>query len=170
MSNRIELTEAGRILSNIGNRLIQSQNILKLVSINSPDALYHPDISMKEIIKLTGKGDKPKEQRRIFNTPFNKIITDDIRSEIRYYIPIFKPNNIYLTEIKVCFQIIVDNTLWDIDDNGVRPIIMLQEILKLFNGYDIGSIGLLELDAPIPIYNWDDGHAGYLVSFHTRTV
>lgn len=168
MSELITLSEVGRILSNIGNKLIQCKDILKLINYNTPDALSQSDVSLQDIIKLVGKGSNPKSEQKIFKTPFNDNIVDDVRSEIRFFTPLLKPNNIYISEVIISFQIIVHNSIWDLEENQ-RPLVLLHEILKNFNGYDIGSIGELQLSDSIRIFNWNNSFAGYQVNFKTRT-
>ena len=64
MSELITLSEVGRILSNIGNKLIQCKDILKLINYNTPDALSQADVSLQDIIKLVGKGSDPKSEQK----------------------------------------------------------------------------------------------------------
>ena len=96
MSNIINLSNAGTILSNIGNKLIENKNLMRCIAYDTPNALSPslPDVPIEEIIKLVGKGDDPKNQQKIYKYPFNNSIIDNVRSELRFFIPRFKPDNI----------------------------------------------------------------------------
>ncbi len=168
MSELIQLSQAGNILSNIGNRLVTNQTLLKVIKYDSMDALSRPELDINEIVNLVGKGNDLRLQR-IFKTPFNNQIIDEVRSELRFFLPVFSPQNIYLSEVIISFQIIVHNALWELNDNQLRPLILVQEILQDFNGHDIGSIGELQLDGAIRIYTWNQNFSGYQINMKTRT-
>ncbi len=165
----IQLSQIGNILSNIGNKLIQNQILLKCLAYDSEDALSQPDLGIQDIIELIGKGDNPRTQQKVFKVPFNKNIVEEAHSELRFFLPSFNPNNLYLSEVLISFQIIVYNNLWELSNNQMRPFIMINEILKDFNGYDINSIGELKLNVPIRIITWNSEYSGYEINFSTRT-
>lgn len=168
MNNLITLSDAGRILSNIGNRLTQNKNILKILKYNTSDCLTQPDLTLPEILEIIGRGSNPKMQRRIFNVPFNDKIIEEGRSELRFFISQFRPENIYLSSVNISFQIVIHTTIWEINE-GYRPMQLIHEILNDFNGYDIGSIGELQLNGGITLYNWSSDYDGFIVNMKTRT-
>ena len=170
MSELIQLDSVGNILSNIGNKLIQNQNLLKCIKYDTSDALSESDIGIQGIVDLVGKGTDPKTQQRIYKYPFNNNIVDETRSELRFFIPKITPNNIYVSELQINFQIVIYNTLIELDDNKFRFIVMIQEILNSLNGFSCGGIGLLYLKTPINIVTWSDNFSGYTFSLCTRTV
>jgi hypothetical protein len=169
MSELIQLSKVGDILSNTGNKLIKNQNILRCLKYDTSDALMQTGLNIDDIIKLIGKGNDSITQQRIFNTPFNDNIADSVKTELRYFIPILEPNNLFLSEIIITFQLIIHNTLWELDNNQSRPIILIHEILKDFNGYDIGSIGELYLEGAIRMVTWNQNFSGYQINMKTRT-
>lgn len=165
----IQLSQIGNILSNIGNKLISNQTILKCVAYDSEDALSQPDLGIQDIIKLIGKSDDPRSQQKVFKVPFNENIVEEAHSEVRFFLPSFNPNNLYLSEVIISFQILIYNSLWELSNNQMRPFVIINQILKDFNGYDINSIGELRLNNPIRIVTWNTEYSGYEVIMKTRT-
>lgn len=169
MSEYIQLDNIGNILSNIGNKLIQNQNILKCINYNTSDALLQPDVGIEDIIKLTGKGEDPISEQRIYKMLTNNIIVDTARTELRFGISVIQPDNIYLSDLPITFQVICYNTLWELDDNMLRPFIIIKEILKELNGIDVGGIGQLKLVKPIGFISFSNNFSGYSFALSTKT-
>lgn len=163
----INLQQLGEIFSDIGNKLVLNQTILKAIKYNDPSALSHPNVSYDDIIKLIGQGNDPKTEQRIFKTPFHDNIVDEVRNELRFFTPTISPEHAYLANLILSFQIVIHNSLWDLDDGQIRPFVLMQEILKEFNGYNIG-IGILQLNRPIQIATWNKNFSGYELIFRTR--
>lgn len=170
MSELIQLSNIGNIISNIGNTLIENQNLLKLIKYDSSNALSQPEVTIDDIIDMAGFGSDPKTQQRIFKYPFFSNIITEVRSELRFFIPRIKPENIYLSEVSIVFQIVIHNSIIDLDDNKQRTFKMIEEILKIFNGNDIGGIGNLMLKNSIDIVAWNDSFSGYVFNMSTRST
>jgi hypothetical protein len=170
MSELIQLSNIGNILSNIGNKLVQNKNIMRCLKYDTSNALSSDlnDVTTSEIANLIGKGSNPDEEQRIYKTPFNDKTLTEVRSELRFFVPYFKPENIYLSKVIILFQIIIHNSLWELDENQ-RPLIIIQEILNELNGFDVGSIGELQLDGAINIIPWNKDFTGYQINMKTRT-
>jgi hypothetical protein len=134
------------------------------------DALSQSDLTIEEIIDLCGFGTDPHSQQRIFKYPFFNNVVDEVRSELRFFIPRIKPENIYLSEVSIVFQIVIHNSIIDLDDNKQRTFKMIEEILKIFNGNDIGGIGNLMLKNSIDIVAWNDSFSGYVFNMSTRST
>jgi len=174
MSNIINLDKIGVILSSIGNKLIENNILMRCIAYDTPNALSSSllDVSLEEIIKLTGKGDDPLKQQKIYKYPFNINIVEESRSEIRFFIPKLKPDNIYISGINIGFEVITYNTLIDLEDNKLRYLVMVQEILNSLNGFDCGGIGLLYLtqNSSINIVNYNYKFSGYTFFLSTRVT
>lgn len=169
MSGLITLSEVGRIISNIGNEITKNQNILKLVCFDTPNALSQPNLTITQLKEIVGKGTDPKTQQRIFKMPFNKSIIEEPRTELRFFSNRIHPENLYLSEVFIRFQIIVYYTLWDLDNNLQRPLQLVYELLNTLNGFDTESIGYLQLDSNIDIIPYNDTFFGYAFNMKTRT-
>ena len=168
MSEYIQLGVLDNVLSDVGNRIVTSQQILKCLKYDTPDALSQPDLTMPEILEIVGKGSDPKKQQRLYQTPFNDLIVEDVRSELRVFSDIIDPNNLYLAEINIAFQIIIHNSIWALDSNQYRFLVFIKEILRLINGYNARSIGEFKLSGPIKVFVWNKNFSGYQLHFSTR--
>ena len=168
-SNLITLGNIDELWGKIGNEIISNQTILKLLYYNDENASTKPDLNINQIKDIAGKGNDEKLQR-IFKTPFNGDIVDELKSELRFYIPLLQPQNSYLADVTFNFELIIHNSLWELSDNKLRPIRLIQELLKTFNGYDIGSVGRLMLRGSIGNVVFGKNFSGYRLAFHVRTV
>jgi len=166
----IKLDGIQNLLSNIGNKIIENKTLMKCLQYDSADALSQPEITIEQIIDMVGKGSDPVNQQKLFKMPFYDSVVSDPRTEIRFFIPIFEPNNIYLTNVDICFQIVIHNSRWDLDGNYIKPLVMVNEILKDFNGQDLGGIGVLQLKSSIKVANWNSSFSGYFFYLSTRSV
>lgn len=170
MSNEyIKFENIEKILSDIGMKIISNKNILKLLYYNDTDVLFKSDLSQQNILEILGKGSDPKKQQRIFKTAFNEDIADIPHSELRFYIPSLNPENLYLSEVNVAFQLIIHNSIWELNDNKIRVFCLLNELLSTLNGQDIRSIGYLKLIQPIKYFNWNSNFSGYQLILETRS-
>ena len=165
MSEEIKLSGIHDILSNIGNKLIQNQPLLKCLKYDSSDALSKPKLTSEEIIELV----ENEEKRRIYRSPFNKQVVDEARTELRVFFPEIIPQNIYLARLTVVFEIIVHESLWELDNNKDRPLIMIGEILKELNGEQVGGIGKFYLIDSIKAQIFNADFTGYIFNMATRT-
>ncbi len=173
MSELITLDNAGVLLSNILNKLIKNKTLMRCLYYDSADALSTslPDVTMLQIKDMSGKGNDPANQQRIFNYAFNNNIIDSIHTELRVFLGRFKPNNIYISSVDVCFQIMVYNTKINLDDNKLRDTVMVNEILKDINGCsDICGIGKLQLVNDITHMSWNNNFSGNQFYLTTRLV
>ena len=167
----IKLDGIQNLLSNIGNKIIENKTLMRCLQYDSADALSlsQPEVTIEQIIDMVGKGSYPANQQKLFKMPFYDSVISDPRTEIRFFIPIFEPNNIYLTNVDICFQIVVHNAKWDLDDNYIKPLVMVSELLKNFNGQDLGGIGVLQLKSSIKVANWNSSFSGYFFYLSTRS-
>lgn len=164
----ITLERVNEIWGNIGNEIIQNQNILKLLYYDNENALDSDNLNISQI-KIWLEKIIIKTQR-IFKLAFDSDITDEVRSELRFYVPIFKPIHSYLSDVRFNFEVIVHKSLWELKNNKIRPIMMIQELLKLFNGKNIGGVGRLVLDDSIHYTIYGKEYAGYTLKFHVKSV
>lgn len=170
-SHLIQLDNMGNILSNIGNKLIQNKTLMRCIYYDHTDALSTslPDVPMSEIIKLVGKGQNPNQEQRIFKFLTNDNIVDEVRSELRFGITPIRPQNLYLAELNINFQVIVHNSLWELKNNKIRAFVMVSELLKDLNGNfeDVKGIGELKLTKPISYVVFNKFFSGYVMSMST---
>lgn len=170
MSNNeyLKLDNLNTFVSNIGNHLVKNQDILKMLKYDTANALSMGDLGIGDIVALMGRGSDPSKDKRIYKQPFHNEIADEMRSEIRFFIPQISPNNIYIAGVDICFQIIVHNNLWDLNDNLERPLVVVNKLLEHFHGENVGGIGELKLMSPIKMYAYSDNFSGYTFMLSTR--
>jgi len=141
---------------------------MKCLKYPTKDAMYSPDLTQEEINSLYDNSD-PK-QIRISFTPFNLSSVDEEKSEIRIFIREFSPNNFVMSNTCFAIQVISSNQIWLMDEGRMRPLIMIQEILKEIHGADIESIGLVYVDKPIRLYSYNTYFSGYEIYPEVRSV
>lgn len=158
-----------RITENILALILKNQTLLKCLKYESSEALFDdvncPDITDDEKLLMTKQDDE--DNCRIFVTPYNNQIISTAKSQLRFFIPTVSPENSYLAELSVDFEIIVENRLWRMD-GGIRPSIIRSELLKTLNGQNVDSIGNLIFNTPSRIATYNDNFTGYQLTLKTR--
>lgn len=146
--NQVDLIN--NIPSQIALKLLESDNLFKLLKYDSPDALER-NISLEDKLKLMnqdGTLEEVKKHTRIWFDPFpiNDQTIEDRRSELRIYEHEFIPENTVLTKAVIAFEIIVNNNLSRLSDGSRRRNRILQEVIQTLNGKEVGGIGFLIFD------------------------
>lgn len=150
-------------------KLMESQTLFKCLKYTTSDALSQADLTEDEIFELTNQEGDMKDTRVLF-TPFNLNVDDTARTELRVFVRRFKPNNIYLANVEVSIQVITHNSLCRLDNGQQRLLVMIQEILKLLHGTDIGFIGNLLFENDISIGQYNSFFTGYELIPTTRSA
>ena len=145
---------------------------MKLLYYNTSDALSLSTVTLDKIIEMVGKGSNPNTQKCIYKYPFFSKIESTAHSELRFFITKIKPNNVYLADIPIYFQIICHNSIIDIDDNYLRPLEMLIEVLTSLNGTDVCGIGKLYLKERdyINMFSFSENYSGYEFCLYGRST
>ena len=126
--------EIGENAQKIINRLLNNQDLIKLLYYNDKDPLSNPDLT-KEQIK---------------NEVYNKLIkviprigpTEYAKSMIAMIISDGMPNeNNEFEDIIIQFEIFVPMTQWIIKDTNLRPFKIMGELQKSLVGKSINGLG-----------------------------
>jgi len=169
VSELIQLDSLDNILTNIAIKIVDNLDLMRCLKYNITDALLQP-ITQDECYQIINQ-DGDISETRVFFQPFNNLTITDQRSELRIYHSSFKPENIYLTNIHVGFDIVVHNDLWRLDDGKRRPTTIIKLLLESLNGQDVGGIGLLTfVDRPISLRYFSDSFTGYTLYLKTRST
>jgi hypothetical protein len=163
------LENSDRIITNVLTKLIENQNLLKLLLYPTKDALYQPDLTQEQINALFDSASSP-DMKRILFMPFNIDVADSEKSEIRIFIRSFTPDNIQITNLSMCIQVICSNNVWLMDEGRMTPLVLIQEILKSLNGVDVEFVGNLYFNAPIKLYYYNSHFSGYELYPNVRSV
>ena len=169
MSDAIKLESLDNILTNIAIKIVDNIDLMRCLKFTTSNALLLP-ISESERYELINQ-DNDISETRVFFQPFNNQVLTDSRSEIRIYHSSFRPDNIYLTNINIGFDIVVHNELWRLDDGKRRPTTIIKLLLESLNGQDVGGIGnLYYVDSPILLRYFNDSFTGYSMYLKTRSI
>jgi hypothetical protein len=163
------LENSDRIITNVLAKLIENQNFLKLLQYPTNDALSKPDLTQEQINALFDSTSN-HDTKRILFTPFNINVADAEKSEIRIFIRNFTPDNIQLTNLSLCIQVICSNNVWLMDEGRMRPLVLIQEILKSLNGVDVEFVGNLYFNAPIKVGVYNPHFSGYELYPNVRST
>lgn len=168
MSDQILLTNIDTMLSNIALKLVENDELMKLLKYTTIDTLSQ-SISTEQKYELINQEDDITNTRVFFQPFNNKTITDE-RSELRIYYGSFKPDNIYLTNVYIGFDVVVNNNIWRLDEGIQRPIKIVQSLLKSLNNKEVGGIGelMFNTDSTIVLRFFNDSFTGYSFNLKTR--
>ena len=127
----------GEDIFKIVNKLLQNQNLLKLIKYTDRDPLSHPDIPQDEIDKMLHKN--------ILITP--KIPDEDQDKNCYIIILLDKyivdPQNADFKIATVRFDVLCPMDRWVVNGKSLRPYLMINEIDKEFNEKKLAGIGNL---------------------------
>ena len=169
MPESIQLESLDNILNNIAIKIVENIDLMRCLKFTSTDALLQPITEEERYMLMNQDGDITGT--RIFFQPFNNLTITDQRSELRIYYASFKPNNNFLTNINVGFDIVVHNDLWRLDNGKRRPTAIIKLLLESLNGQDVGSIGNLSfIDRPCSLRYFNDSFTGYTLYLKTRST
>jgi len=169
VSELIQLESLDNILNNIALKIIENLDLMRCLKFNITNALSQ-SITIDECYELINQ-DGDILNTRVFFQPFNNLTITETRSELRIYHASFKPNNIYLSNIIVGFDIVCHNDLWRLDDGKRRPTTIIKLLLESLNGQDVGSIGnLCFIDRPCSLRYFNDSFTGYTLYLKTRST
>lgn len=161
MSEQISLQNIDMMLNNIALKLIDNNDLMKCLKFNSTDALSQPITEDQKYELINQDGDITNT--RIFSQPFNNKVISDVRSELRIYYGLLKPENTILTNVYIGFDVVVHNALWRLDGDLQRPTKIIKELLLSLNNQQIGGIGKLYFynDSSITLRYFNDNFTGY---------
>lgn len=156
--NKSNFFSAAKDLQSIITKLINNQNLLKLLKYTTPNALERDDLTAEEILEVVNKS--------IITIP--KVPFDD--EQVGGYLVIlfdyFKPNmnNPLFRNNVISFDIICPMDCWKMDDFMLRPYKIMHEIDNMLDGEKLNGIGRVEF-AEASSLIIDDRFAGYNMKY-----
>lgn len=145
--------------------LLKSDRLFELLKHNTKDALGK-GVTQKEKSSMINQ-DAPKS-RRIILQPWKKdFVTDDVRSELRIYVQNISPENRYVGNITFGFDIVIHDSIWQLNGGKQRAILIAQELYKILNANEVEFIGKLEagFGNGMNIVDYGNNFTGYHLSF-----
>ena len=141
----------------------ESDDLWKCLKYNDKTALSK-SITMNDKNLIVDQDDL--ENRRVLLRPFNFDITTEERVELRIFMSSFYGVGVNDYTLRYNFEVIVHNDLWLLENGKQRPLVMIQEILRVLNykGID-GSASKLNTDGNMGnIIRFNDRFQGYSFS------
>lgn len=147
----------GKNIFGILNKILQNQDLLKLIKYTDKDPLSHDDLNQNEIDEMIGK-----------NILFTPVIPDEEQQAESFLTILFENyqinENIDFKDATLRFDIICPSNTWVINDSELRPFKIMQIIDGMVNGARLEGIGNLqfrESNVIIP----SAYHAGYMMEY-----
>lgn len=147
----------GKNVFGILNKILQNQDLLKLLKYTDKDPLSHKDLNQDEIDEMIGK-----------NILFTPVIPDEEQQAESFLTILFENyqinENIDFKDATLRFDIICPSNTWVINDSELRPFKIMQIIDGMINGARLEGIGNLqfrESNVIIP----SAYHTGYMMEY-----
>ena len=152
------------VLLNISLKLIDNQDLLKLLWFNEKNALSQNNIT--DTIKYSMIDQEDLTNTKIFITPFTGAVIEAEKSELRAYLYNVTPDNNILSRTVFNFEVLVHNNLWILDQAKQRPVRICSEVLKSLNGQEVNGIGRLYFSNRdrIQLVRFNENYTGYIFS------
>lgn len=160
MTCNLKLSGVDDSFKKITTALLKSDDLFKLLKYNESNALDLP-ITNSDKFNLIDQDDK--ENRRMIFQPYKKdLISDNVRTEVRIYVMAMNPTNRYIGTLLYGFDIVVHDSIWQLDRGKQRALIIAQEIYKVLNANEVDIIGKLESgNNRMQLRDFQDGFTGY---------
>jgi hypothetical protein len=138
--NNLAFTD--ELLDNMVRVMIKhgSEDFWKVLKYPSKDALAQPNLTEIEKVLLVKSG---AIQRKAYNND----ISTEAHNELRIYVHRWDGKNVDNYDVRIGFDVISHNSLIELNDGKTTGMLMVHEILDLFNGSIIGkNIGKFTID------------------------
>ena len=166
----VELKGISKILNYLASYLLENTTICQCLKYDSPDCLSKTITNEDKDNLINSKLENKPNRRIYFQSSLNKTSTNE-RTELRIYPAWFNIENRVLGKTCIAIDIVFHNDLNDLDNSEIRPMILLNEILKSINGVDVKGIGLLNIEGQkIPLITVNDYFSMYRMNFIVRVT
>ena len=140
----------------IRNTILQSETIRKALYYNDKEALSKDAPSFADV------------KDYVMVRPIVEIYADSLEKDISSFIAIGIPESRFQNpSVRASYKIssVSERTLWEMDDNRLRPLTMANEIIKLLNGKKLNGVaGKLEFEGFNEVY-FNTEMVGYTMFF-----
>jgi hypothetical protein len=158
-----------RIINYLKNSTkIEAERIWKLLAYNDENALFEENLTKVEKDKLIYKDTGKESDKRVFTFPYVEESFLEQCSLLRIYVDSIIPKNHIISVVNFGFDIICHNKISNVKNDSAdtlengRPIeefnnidfknrntVVLQAILSVLNGADIGGVGVLQFNGEL---------------------
>lgn len=131
----------------------KAEIIWKLLKYNENDAYAKPNLTYEEKVALIYKGNDQQEKYSVF---FDYMMDDSIVTEktfLRIYPSEVYPNTRVTGLCNVSFEVFTHSKINHLSNYQTRVDIIVQKLIEILNGADIGGVGVLFFDNQSSRYN-----------------
>jgi len=159
-----------KLEQNLAALLIHNYNLFKLLKFEDFNPLSH-DISDEDIQDMITEFDAKLQRNpncRVFFEPFTGTAEEQQKAQIRIYPAQVNPNNVYLGDLYVQVDVIVNQRISKIV-GGRRRNRIASELIETLNGQDVGLVNDFRIvDKPVlAIRQFKGDFWGYSMLFTT---
>lgn len=151
-----KLQSLGKTIDKMGLKMIGNQTLCKLLYYSGEHPLSQPNIEApellihKNILSIPKITTEPEETGAIVSIIFDEINIDPINSEFQ------------ITAIK--FLVLMSPNQWAIKETTLRPYLIMEQLVVLFNGARLEGIGTLKL-VNIKMTTPTETYSGYVMTY-----
>ncbi len=130
----------------------EAEIIWKLLKYDDADAYLKPNLTRKEKAELIYNGSKNQDGYSVFFDPY----MDEANTKQKTFLRIY-PANVYPTTrtYGICcvnFEVFVHSQINHLSNYTTRVDTIIQKLLEILNGRDVGGVGVLYFDYRMTTY------------------
>jgi hypothetical protein len=130
----------------ISHLLDVNETIFKLLYYNTPDAWDKSNLSDADKRGIIYKGQEQMEDYRIFQDSGQSDAWTKQTTALCIYPCDIDPTNRSIGTISICFEVYSHYLINHLSNYTTRIDVIIQQLIKEFNGYNLGEIGRLEFN------------------------
>ena len=132
----------------IQHLMLNNEDIWKLLKYDTQDALEKPNLTREEKAKLIypGASGGDMDDYRVFRTPYLDDLTTNQQAQLRVYLESITPDTRLYGTVDVNIEVICHVKMIELNDYQNRAESIVWQVIKTFNGADVGGIGKLFFD------------------------
>lgn len=130
----------------------EAEIIWKLLKYPDADAWDKPNLTKKEKVSLIYNGAKSQESFSVFLDPFEDEATNQQKSYLRIYPTSIYPSTRTYGICVINFEVFVHSQINHLSDYTTRVDTIIQKLLEILNGCDVGGVGVLYFDYQMTTY------------------
>lgn len=137
------------------SKLVEVENLWKLLKYNDYDALTKPNLTFDEKVSLIWKTGK-QEDYSVFLTNLIEDAVEESRCILKIYNYMIQPIDVYNAATVYAFDFLYGGTIALVEENGIpvsRADVFIKAICSALNGQSIGGVGVLALDDSLSRYS-----------------
>lgn len=128
---------------NVVEKLIENENIWKLLYYSTADALEQPDLTRQQKVDMIWSGEDNQDDFNVFLIPMTENIQPKQTTLMRIAIYKVIPNSPYYGDILLGIHLLTQTKLGVIKDRRARLDVLFDEIMSELMNEDIGGLGTI---------------------------